>query len=360
MGTLSRYFFRRQIGTIVQFTIGIMLIVLIVDFTEVSGRLPEESKFSTLQTLYLSALHVPTIMQTTFPFIILFASMATLIGLNRKYELVIARSAGVSAWQFLAPLAFASFLVGIVVVGGVNPLAAKTMQLSELQEVVAGLRNRDSLDDDRPPWMRQKTEDGVTIIGAKSAANDGLLLGNATFLQINNDGMITDRLDAKTAKLTPGHWVLDDVRIFRAGAHAEHRDQMQIKTNLKPAFVSESFSDPKTIPFFELSRKMQAARSFGLSADPFAVQYYTLIALPFLLMSMTLIAAVVSLKFARFGQSVSVIVGGVVAGFVLYVVSVLIKAFGSAGTIPPIAAAWIPVVVAMALGVTILLHKEDG
>lgn len=360
MGTLSRYFFRRQIGTIIQFTIGITLIVLIVDFTEVSGRLPEESNFTALDTLYLSALHVPTIMQTTFPFIILFASMATLIGLNRKYELVIARSAGVSAWQFLAPLAFASFLIGVAVVFGLNPLAAKTMQLSELQEVVAGLRNRDSLDNDRPPWMRQKTEDGVTIIGAKSAAKDGLLLGNATFLQIDNDGMITDRLDAKTAALTPGNWVLKDVRIFRPGKHSDHRDEMRIKTSLKPAFVSESFSDPKTIPFFDLSRKMRAARSFGLSADPFAVQYYTLIALPFLLMSMTLIAAVVSLKFARFGQSVSVIVGGVVAGFVLYVVSVLIKAFGSAGTIPPFAAAWIPVVVAMALGVTILLHKEDG
>jgi len=38
------------------------------------------------------------------PFIALFAAMATLISLNRKYELVIARAAGISAWQFLFPL----------------------------------------------------------------------------------------------------------------------------------------------------------------------------------------------------------------------------------------------------------------
>jgi len=360
VSTLSRYFFRRQVGTIVQFAIAIMLIILIVDFTEVSGRLPETSRFSALDTVYLSMLRVPSIMQTTFPFIILFASMATLIGLNRKYELVIARSAGVSAWQFLAPLALASFLFGIGLVTIVNPIAAKTLRLSEFQEVAAGLRNRGSLEHHGPPWIRQKTDDGTTIIGAKSAANDGLLLGDATFLRISDDNTISERLDAKTARLEPGKWVLDDVRRFRAGKPETHVDRLEIKTNLEPEFVQESLSDPKTVAFFDLPDKIEAARSFGLSADAFAVQFHTLIALPFLLTAMTLIAAVVSLKFARFGQSVSVIVGGIIAGFVLYVVSVLIKAFGSAGTIPPIAAAWIPVVVAMALGVTILLHKEDG
>jgi len=360
VSTLSRYFFRRQLGTIVQFAIGIMLIVLVVDFTEVSGRLPDNSNFTAFDTLYLSTLRVPSIMQTAFPFIILFASMATLIGLNRKYELVIARSAGVSAWQFLAPLAFASFLIGIALVTIVNPIAAKTLRLSELQEVAAGLRNRGSLEDRGPSWIRQKTDKGVTIIGAESAANNGLLLGIATFLRIGDDNTVIERLDARTARLKPGKWVLNDVRRFRAGEPETHVDQLDIKTDLQPEFVQESLSDPKTIPFFQLPRKIEAAHSFGLSADSFSVQFHTLIALPFLLTAMTLIAAVVSLKFARFGQSVSVIVGGIIAGFVLYVGSVLIKAFGSAGTIPPIAAAWIPVVVAMAIGVTILLHKEDG
>jgi lipopolysaccharide export system permease protein len=40
------------------------------------------------------------------------------------------------------------------------------------------------------------------------------------------------------------------------------------------------------------------------------------------------------------------ILGGVVAGFMLYVVSVLVKAFGNAGFVPPFVAAWVPVVIA--------------
>jgi lipopolysaccharide export system permease protein len=60
------------------------------------------------------------------------------------------------------------------------------------------------------------------------------------------------------------------------------------------------------------------------------------------------------------GQSATMILGGVVAGFLLYVVTVLVKAFGDAGFVPPYVAAWLPVVVAMFFGVTFLLYKEDG
>jgi lipopolysaccharide export system permease protein len=66
------------------------------------------------------------------------------------------------------------------------------------------------------------------------------------------------------------------------------------------------------------------------------------------------------MRFARLGQSVTMILSGVLAGFLLYVMSVLVKAFGTAGIVPPIVAAWIPVVVAMFFGVTFLLYREDG
>ena len=54
---------------------------------------------------------------------------------------------------------------------------------------------------------------------------------------------------------------------------------------------------------------------------------------------MTLIAATVSLKFSRFNQSSAMIFGGIMSGFVLYVVTLLVKAFGSSGVVPPFVAA---------------------
>jgi lipopolysaccharide export system permease protein len=90
------------------------------------------------------------------------------------------------------------------------------------------------------------------------------------------------------------------------------------------------------------------------------MQFHSVMALPALLMVMTLIASTVTLKFIRFGQSGTMILGGILAGFMLYVVTVLVKAFGKAGIVSPELAAWFPVVVAFLFGISFLLHKEDG
>jgi lipopolysaccharide export system permease protein len=45
---------------------------------------------------------------------------------------------------------------------------------------------------------------------------------------------------------------------------------------------------------------------------------------------------------------------------VLYVLSELGKDLGGAGIVPPIIAAWAPGVFGVLMGITILLHLEDG
>ena len=103
-----------------------------------------------------------------------------------------------------------------------------------------------------------------------------------------------------------------------------------------------------------------AAKSFGVSAYPFRMQYHSLLAMPALFVAMSLVAATVSMRFVRSGQSAGMILGGMAAGFMLYVVTAVTSSFGSAGIIPPVLAAWLPVAVATLFGVAYLLHREDG
>lgn len=358
--TLFVYFLRRYLVIVGQFLIGVVIISFLVDFTELSRRLGSLPGFTFPLGMLVSSLRIPLIIQMAVPFVILFAAMSTLMSLNRKYELVIARSAGVSAWQFLAPLCFGSFMIGLVTVLGLNTLAASALSYSEEIEAQFSGKPRGVAGGQNLPWLSQRTADGVTIIGARKSAQRGRVLVDATFLRFGKTGAVVERLDAKRAVLTQGAWALADVeRIDGKGARTT-RPRMMVKTELQPEFLAEQFAKPETIPLFELREKIAAARSYGLSANPFAMQFHSLVALPFLLVAMTLIAATVSMRFARLGQSATMILGGVGAGFLLYVVSVLVKAFGSSGFVPPVVAAWLPVVVAAFFGVTFLLHKEDG
>jgi lipopolysaccharide export system permease protein len=358
--TLGRYFFFRYLTITCWFFLGIFALVFIIDFTEFSSSVGGLPGFTVKTGLTVSALRVPMVMQQVVPFVGLFAAMATLVSLNRKYELVIARAAGISAWQFLLPPCAGALLFGFATIGILNPIAAYGLSRAETMETALRSGQSNLVSAFSAPWIRQKTDEGDTIIGARAILDQGLELADAMFFQFNEDGDITRRIDAKRAYLRDGYWELRDVEQFRDGKREIAAGPTRIKTDLRPEIVQERLARPETIPFFQVPGKIAIARSFGLRANAFAVQFHSLVALPPLLVAMTLIAATVSMRFARMGQSGTMILGGIVAGFLLYVVTVLVKAFGTAGFVPPAIAAWFPVVVAMFFGVTFLLHKEDG
>lgn len=357
--TLFVYFFKRYLATFVQFFIGICVISFLVDFTELSRFKSTLPGYTLATGLLVSALHVPLIAQLAIPFLVLFAAIVTLMALNRRYELVVARSAGLSAWQFLLPLCCGSMLIGMVAMTVLNPLGAHALSWS--QELEASFSpDEQSNYAVRVPWLRQRDNDGATVIGAKNASEQGRRLGGVVFIRIDDDGNIVERIDAQVALLRDGKWLVGKATVSKPGEKPEQVAKLEIKTNLRPEFLEEKLARPETIPFFDLPEKMRTAWSFGLSANGFGMQFHSLVALPVLLVAMTLIAATVSMRFARMGQSLTMILGGVLAGFLLYVVTVLVKAFGTAGVVPPVVAAWIPVVVSMFFGVTFLLYREDG
>jgi lipopolysaccharide export system permease protein len=358
--TLGRYFFRRYIVTALWFFLGVSAIIFLADFSETARRLSGLDGYSVLGALAMTAMRVPLILQQTIPTLSLFIGMTVLIALNRRYELVVTRAAGISVWQFVAPFVAGAFLIGLVTLLVVNPLAAwgqrESISLESTWKQASNRAKRSNF----LPWIRQISGDEDTIIGGKSFRENGTELIDVVVFHFDKGGVVTMRQDAKTAKLQDGYWELKEVLENRPGEIPVRRESAQVRTNLKQEYIQESLAQPETVGFYDLSRKIEIGKYFGISTKPLETQFHSLLSLPVLLVAMTLIAATVSLKFSRFAQSRSMILGGIVSGFVLYVVTVLVKAFGSSGAIPPFVAVWIPVIVATALGATILLHQEDG
>lgn len=355
---LSRYFFRRYALTTMWFFLGVAGIIFLADFSETARRFSDLEGYTVPGAVLLTLLRLPQILIQTVPFIVLFVGMTVLIALNRRYELVVTRAAGISVWQFMAPFMTGAFLVGLFTVLALNPLSALGQRESLTLE--NAWRKTDSSRAAFLPWIRQMTRDDDVVIGAKTALEGGTLLVDVALFHFDGNGSIVMRQDAATAKLEDGYWLLNDVNETRPGEIPAHRDEVRLPTNLKPEYMEERLTQPESVAFYEISRKIEVARSYGIPTRALETQFHSLLSLPFLLVAMTMIAATVSLKFSRMNQSRPVILGGILSGFVLYVVTVLVKAFGSSGVVPPAVAVWIPVIVATALGATILLHQEDG
>src|SRR5439155_8970537 len=155
-------------------------------------------------------------------------------------------------------------------------------------------------------------------------------------------------------------WRLEEARFYASGVAATERETFRLKTTLTPVQVGESFATPETVPFWQLSSFIELAENAGLAASGYRLQYYQLLAQPFYLVAMVLLAAAVSLRFFRFGGVQKTVLGGIRAGFLLYVLAKITGDLSKAGLMGPLAAAALPPAVGTITGLIALLYQEDG
>ena len=125
------------------------------------------------------------------PFAVLVGAMSCYLALSRRLELVVARAAGVSAWQFVAPSMIAAFLFGVVATTIYNPLAAVLHERSKRLEAEmigrACLLGRCSENSERllgPPAERRRRGDHQRQDRAASKAPQ---LGGVSVFTFDNE-----------------------------------------------------------------------------------------------------------------------------------------------------------------------------
>jgi lipopolysaccharide export system permease protein len=198
------------------------------------------------------------------------------------------------------------------------------------------------------------------VIHALEVLNQGLELKGVTVFQYDHDHGLTERIEAKQAILKDGRWELEDVWVSAAGQEAAFYKNYLLSTYLTPTQVRDSLGTVFSISFWDLPNFIQIAEKAGLPATQYRVQYQLLLSRPFLLVTMVLIAATCSLRGFRFGNVQINAVFGLAAGFTFFVCSEISRNFAMAGLTSAVAAAWVPVIIAASLALTVLLYKEDG
>src|SRR4051794_36812251 len=100
--TLSGYIARQFSGAVLGMLLALSGLVMLFDFIELLRRsvLRPEATFPLVAEI--AGLRLPYIAMQVLPFAVLLGGMLCFWRLTRSSELVVARSAGVSAWQFLA------------------------------------------------------------------------------------------------------------------------------------------------------------------------------------------------------------------------------------------------------------------
>jgi lipopolysaccharide export system permease protein len=359
--TLSRYLGRQVVIGIGIALFGLAMVALVADVIELLRRAYGRPGVRLGTVLLMASLHLPFLIQKLMPFGVLFGTMLTFQRLTRTHELVAARAAGISVWQFLTPALLVALGLGIATVVAFNPVAS--ILVARYEALDRTLLEQDSSLISVAPgglWLRQRDADHDFLIHARQMNPDNGMLEHVVVFAFAADGQFTERIDAAHAHLQPGFWQLLNPLLSKPDGSSRKEPILEIPTDLTPFGIQESFAAPETLSFWDLPGFIDDLEAVGFSAREHRLYWHGLLALPLLLAAMLLIGTTSSLRLVRYGGTALLIGGGLTTGFLFYIISDVVFAVGLSGRLPAILAAWTPAGVAVLLGLTTLLHLEDG
>lgn len=359
--TLSSYFGRQFVVCVIGTFLAIMAVVFLLDMIELLRRAADKEDASFGLILEMAVLKAPRIGQTIFPFAVLFGGMMAFTRMTRSHELVVARSAGVSVWQFLLPALLVAVFLGVFKVTVFNPIASvMTAKFEALENRV--LRNRGNALAVSPGglWIRESTETGHSVLHARGMSGDGEALSEVIVFLFKDEDKFLSRIDAESARLEPGNWLLKNAVQISEDGIPTIQPVYRLATDLTINNIQDSFASPATMSFWELPHFISILEDAGFTAVRHRLYWHALLASPLLLCAMVLIAATFSLRLTRRGGTMIWACAGLFFGFFLYFMSDVVFALGLSSRIPEVLAAWTPATVTTLLGVASLLHLEDG
>ena len=359
--TLRRYVAKRFLFSILGAFIVCACLIFMIDMVELLRMSRRATDLSGTTLLWMGLLRLPAFSEILLSFAVLVGSIGALLSLNRKSELTVMRSAGMSAWQFLRPGLTVVLLLGVLAVTLFNPLAAAAR--SEAEQLTAEVFGREAgllAASGEGSWLRQDGADGQSVINARATSNQGLSLAGVIAFQFDPEGRFVERMDAERAVLQDGYWELHRTTVSRPLREPEFFDTYSLSTHLNRERVGDALGSEIAVSFWQLPALIQASEKAGLSASKYRMQHALLMSRPGLMLAMVVLAATVSLRSFRSGGIQTMVLTGMIGGIGFFLLAEISRQIGAAGLLSPALAVWVPIALALLVSLTVLLHQEDG
>ncbi len=384
--TLSIYISRQFVAASLGMLVALSSLVAMFDFIELLRRSASKPEATFALVSEIAALRLPYVMIQILPFAVLLGGILAFWRLTRSSELIVARAAGVSAWAFLALPMLCAMMLGALASGGLSPLSSAMLARAEVLDNTYLRAGGGPLAlTGGQLWLRQSDHEltgtdpgansGANPGGTSSASGPGVAILHAHGVQLRDEKLTTQdvsvfridasdrllaRIEATGATLEQGAWKLDSARVILPDKLPDQPRTLMLPTDLTVARVQDSFASPDTLSLWALPGFISLLERSGFSSLRHRLHFHSLLALPLLSATMALVSAGFSMRPARRGGVARMIGSGVMAGFVLFVISKVAEEFGQSGALPVVLAAWAPAVAGMLLALALLLHTEDG
>jgi lipopolysaccharide export system permease protein len=356
MKTLDRYVLRGFVFTLTFALLSFVAIFVIVDVIEHLDKFID-SKATILEVVRYYVAFLPYIIVLTIPVAMLLASLFSVGNLARRNELTAMKASGLSLYRIIAPLlAFGLFVSLAVSVFGEYVVPSANAEMQRVYD--EDIRGRTPRAGEVRRNVQRRGRDGrlYSIRTFDSGANRG----NDVVVVSVAANRVTERVDVDVMEWTGDVWRLTGtvVRRFPTDTTVYYRqvtDTTIADWSLRPDDLLHRQKKPEAMSFGELSAYIDRVEAGGDIAHRELVDLYLKISFPLSNFIIVLFGAPLAANPRRSGAAVGFGISIAIA-FVYFSLIKASQAFGYAGKIDPILAAWSGNLLFGAAGVVILLR----
>lgn len=311
--------------------------------------------------LKMALLKSPTLINQIVPFVVLFGTLHGYLSLIRSSEIIAMRSAGLSPWALLKSPVLIVVAIAVFQVAVLSHIAGPMRQaVNKLESDIFGTQQQHLAVLSTGLWMREGNDDRQSILHARLSNASGTELSQVMIIDTTAQDTFIRRIDAVRAELGNEVWTLYNAYVSDKQNGTVYHDQFSVPTAITPEQLKNNFADIGNISFWQLPTVIHAMKQAGFKPRQHILRYHMLLAKPFMLISMVIIAMAFTTGLHNRADKRRVVGLCVFTGFMVFFLSTIIQTLGQTGALHPIASAWIPPLVYILLGISAIIHQEDN
>ncbi len=361
--TLFIYLFKKFYFLFFAFLISIVTLVYFIDLIEVM-RIFSEDGIAIYNAFKISALKMPFLIIELLPFIILFSSVSLFLTISRTSELHIIKSIGLSTFQILSPLFFACAIIGVFVLLIFNPFAIWTQLQYEVQESeLAGKSNDANVIRSGETFHNYINEERITIMLDRVVPNrnDNNILNVFNGMIIFGDnGNITKLMEFRSAKVVSNKWSISGIKQTDYTNNAiTNVDSYELNLDIDAKDLLAKIIDPKFLNIYQITDYIFKFKDVNLVTQGHKLLWHQYLSLPFLILVLSMIGAVLSMNKNRHIKPLLIILRSIAVGLLVYIAMQMFLSLGQNNVMRAAIAVWLPIIFGIVLSVYIILRREE-
>lgn len=289
----------------------------------------------------ISLYNFPSLIYETIPIIIFFSYIFSTVRMVKSSEFTILKSSGITNTSLLVSpsLLFLSF--SIIFILTINPLIAILhSKYEDLNYQYIKQVNKFAAISKNGVWLKQINEERnvSSILNSKNIEREGEVLNDFMILEYNENGSFIGRFNGEKAELKNGYWKLTNTTEYPRYASSKFYSEFDYKTSIKYQDISNSLINPASISIYELNDFINLIEKLGYSALDHKLEFYNLLMLPFLVLSLVLLASSLTTSLNPSDRIIGLLTMSIFTIFIYYFIFNLLIALSLSSKITPLIA----------------------